>query len=308
MLDLVIVGAGPSALAAAIYASRGGMKVQVYEKQMFGGLIATSDWVENYPGFDGISGMELASKMRNQAEKTGAKINYGEVSNIREYDEFVEFSVDGKINKARFVLLAVGNSYRKLGLKHESNLIGRGIHFCATCDGGLYRDKDIVVVGGGDSAVQETIFLTKFAKKIHMLVRSEFRAQDVLLKRLEKFVESGQVIIHKKAQISEILIDESINIQKVVGVKISQNETEEELKISGIFEFIGLIPNTAFLKDGDIALNSNNEIIVDNKMKTNKKRIFACGDVIENAEKQVAVAVGSGVIASLEISKLYNLR
>lgn len=308
MTDLVIVGAGPSALTAGIYAARDGLSVQIFEKEMIGGIISTSEFVENYPGFeDGISGQDLARKMRIQAEKFGVKINYGEVSDLEDLGESVKMKVDGEEFESRMVLIATGNSYRKLGLVRENEFIGRGIHFCATCDGAFYARKTVISVGGGNAGVQEALFLSKFAK-VKMLVRSKIKAQEILQEKLKKAVEEGKIELFLGAQIEEILVEKGDFGDKIRGVKVRRGDSEIfEIRADGIFEFVGLIPNTKFLENSQVRLNGRGEIIVDEKFQTSSKNIFASGDVVENAEKQLVIAAGSGAKAAIEISKkLHN--
>ncbi len=303
MLDLVIVGAGPAALSAAIYAARDGFSVRIYERAAIGGIITTTDIVENYPGFpEGISGYEIGKKMREQAEKFGAKIEYGTVSNIEKIaNGDFELLVDSEKISAKAVLLATGNDYRKLGLKNEDEYTGRGIHFCATCDGPFYMGKEIIAVGGGDTAVEESLFLSKFSK-VKMLVRSQLRAQQILQDRLDEAVNEGKIEIFLNTQIKEFLIEDD----KIVGVAAVQDDKEFEIRNTpAIFEFIGLIPNTSFLKPAGIELNESGEIKVDNFM-TNIEGIFAAGDVVENSEKQLVIAAGSGANAALEIRRYLN--
>lgn len=308
MTDLFIIGAGPSALTAGIYAARDGLSVQIFEKEMIGGIISTSEFVENYPGFeDGISGQDLARKMRIQAEKFGVKINYGEVSDLEDLGESVKMKVDGEEFESRMVLIATGNSYRKLGLVRENEFIGRGIHFCATCDGAFYARKTVISVGGGNAGVQEALFLSKFAK-VKMLVRSKIKAQEILQEKLEKAVEEGKIELFLGAQIEEILVEKGDFGDKIRGVKVRRGDSETfEIRADGIFEFVGLIPNTKFLENSQVRLNGRGEIIVDEKFQTSSKNIFASGDVVENAEKQLVIAAGSGAKAAIEISKkLHN--
>lgn len=308
MTDLVIIGAGPSALTAGIYAARDGLSVQIFEKEMIGGIISTSEFVENYPGFeDGISGQDLARKMRIQAEKFGVKINYGEVSDLEDLGESVKMKVDGEEFESRMVLIATGNSYRKLGLVRENEFIGRGIHFCATCDGAFYARKTVISVGGGNAGVQEALFLSKFAK-VKMLVRSKIKAQEILQEKLKKAVEEGKIELFLGAQIEEILVEKGDFGDKIRGVKVRRGDSEIfEIRADGIFEFVGLIPNTKFLENSQVRLNGRGEIIVDEKFQTSSKNIFASGDVVENAEKQLVIAAGSGAKAAIEISKkLHN--
>ena len=303
MLDLVIVGAGPAALSAAIYAARDGFSVRIYERAAIGGIITTTDMVENYPGFpEGISGYEISKKMREQAEKFGAKIQYGTVSGIEKTasGDF-ELLVDNEKVLTKAVLLATGNDYRKLGLENEDEFTGRGIHFCATCDGPFYMGKEIIAVGGGDTAIEESLFLSKFSK-VKLLVRSQLRAQQILQDRLSKAVEEGKIDVFLNTQIKEFLVEDN----KIAGVLAVRDGEDFEIRDTpAIFEFIGLIPNTGFLKPTGIELSTNGEIKVDNFM-TNIEGIFAAGDVVENSEKQLVIAAGSGANAALEIRRYLN--
>ena len=303
MLDLVIVGAGPAALSAAIYAARDGFPLRIYERAAIGGIIATTDMVENYPGFpEGISGYEISKKMREQAEKFGAKIQYGTVSGIEKTasGDF-ELLVDNEKVLTKAVLLATGNDYRKLGLENEDEFTGRGIHFCATCDGPFYMGKEIIAVGGGDTAIEESLFLSKFSK-VKLLVRSQLRAEQILQDRLSKAVEEGKIEVFLNTQIKEFLVEDN----KIAGVLAVRDGEDFEIRDTpAIFEFIGLIPNTGFLKPTGIELSTNGEIKVDNFM-TNIEGIFAAGDVVENSEKQLVIAAGSGANAALEIRRYLN--
>ena len=305
MLDLVIVGAGPAALSAAIYAARDGFSVRIYERAAIGGIITTTDMVENYPGFpEGISGYEISKKMREQAEKFGAKIQYGTVSGIEKTasGDF-ELLVDNEKVLTKAVLLATGNDYRKLGLENEDEFTGRGIHFCATCDGPFYMGKEIIAVGGGDTAIEESLFLSKFSK-VKLLVRSQLRAQQILQDRLSKAVEEGKIEVFLNTQIKEFLVEDN----KIAGVLAVRDGEDFEIRDTpAIFEFIGLIPNTGFLKPTGIELSTNGEIKVDNFM-TNIEGIFAAGDVVENSEKQLVIAAGSGANAALEIRRYLNTK
>ena len=307
MTDLAIVGSGISALTAAIYAAREGLSVCIFQKEMIGGIITTSENVENYPGFEaGISGIGLMKKVRAQAEKFGARIEYGEVSDIRAESDRVLMKVDGADFEARTLLLAVGNSYRRLGLAREDEFFGRGIHVCATCDGAIYAGKEVVAVGGGDNAVQEALFLAQFAK-VKLLVRSQLRAQQILQDRLSEAVKAGKIEVLLGAEIEEILFGQSDLGEKIRGVKVRQMEHGEprkfEISADAIFEFIGFDPQTQFLAGSGVELNPKGEIVVNNNLQTSVDRIFACGDAVENAEHQLVIAAGSGAKAAIEISK-----
>lgn len=302
MIDLAIVGAGPSAISAAIYAARDGLNVKVFEKQIIGGLVSQTDLIENYPGFEeGITGLDLIKKMRSQAEKFGAKFEYAEVSSLEQKDGYVTFLADGFELKARTILLAVGNEYRKLGIENEDRFIGRGIYFCGTCDGPLFKDKEVIAVGGGNSAVQEAIFISKYASKVHLIVRSDIKAQEVLKERLEDAVNKGKITVYKGAQIKELLMD----AENISGAKITFNNSREDINIlsPAIFEFIGLVPNTKWLDGSGVETNDRGEIIVDKNLKTSLDLVYATGDAIEDAKKQIIIVAGNGALAALNISK-----
>ena len=311
MTDLVIVGAGPSALSAAIYAARDGLSVRVFEKEVIGGIISTSELVENYPGFEnGISGIDLGRKMREQAEKFGAMVDYGEVTEIQDLGDRVKLKVDGQDFDSRVVLLAVGNSYHKLGLPRENEFIGRGIHFCATCDGAFYAGKEIITVGGGNAAVQEALFLSRFAAKVKMLVRSEIKAQEILQKRLQEAVDEGKIEVFLNAEIKDLMVEKTDLGDKIVGVRIKQyidgENSEFDIPAAAIFEFIGLDPQTGFLEGSGVELNQRGEIVVDDKFRTSLKNVYASGDAVENAERQLVIAAASGAKAAIEISKMLH--
>ena len=306
MTDLVIIGSGPSALSAAIYAARDGLSVRVFEKAAFGGIATTSDLIENYPGFnDGISGLELSKKMRIQAEKFGAKFDYGEVLAFENKEDFVELNIDGENFIAKTVLIATGNSYRTLGLPREEDFFGRGVHTCATCDGPFYAGKDLIAVGGGNSAITEALFLSRFSK-VKLLVRGEISAQEVLQKRLFEAVEEGKIEVFLKVEIQEFLFEKTDLGEKIVGArvlqKIEDGEKVFEIPTAAIFEFIGLLPNSNFAKNSGVEVNFRGEIIVDESFQTNLPRIYASGDILENAQKQIVVAASTGAQAAIKIS------
>lgn len=296
--DLVIIGAGPSALAAAIYTTREDIKTTLYEKSVIGGLAAITDKVDNYPGFsEGIEGMKLAGELQAQAERFGAVIDFGEATEIRDNGKTKTVVVDGKEIEARAVLIATGSDYIKLGVPGEAEYFGRGVHYCATCDGAFYRGKKLIVVGGGNSAVQETIFLTRFTEHITMMVRSDFRASDVLMEELEKYIDEGKITVHKGTTTDEILAENGT----VTGVRGTKNGEEIIVNADGVFVFIGLIPNTGFLKDSQVNLDPRGHIMTDLKLETSMPGVFASGDVRSGATLQIASAVGEGATAALNI-------
>lgn len=295
--DLIIVGAGPTALSAALYACREDIETLLFEKGIVGGLAATTDWVDNYPGFpDGVSGDDLADRLRKQAERFGAKFEFAEVSDISRSGDIIALTTDSGEYHARSVLIATGTNHKKLHVPGEKEFHSRGVHYCATCDGAFYREKRVIVVGGGNSAVQEALFLTRFVSHIDLLVRSELRASEVLQHRL---AAESKITVHTNVSIDEIL---SRNDQ-VSGVRVTNHQTGAQRDIvgEGVFIFIGLLPNTAFLKHTAIELDQGNFILADNDHHTNVQGIFVAGDVRSGSTMQIANAVGEGAAAALAI-------
>jgi hypothetical protein len=297
--SVVMVGAGPSALTAAIYTTREDIDTTLYEKGVVGGLAAITDKVDNYPGFpDGVEGMALADRLQRQAERFGAKIEYGNVSAIRHEDGVNILTVDGNEVRAKAVLIATGSDYNKLNIPGEAEYYGRGVHYCATCDGAFYRDKRLVVVGGGNSGVQEAIFLTRFASHIDLLVRSTVKASQVLQDDLKKYIDDGKVTIHLETMPTEIVAD---NTGKVTAVKATKAGEATEFMVDGVFIFIGLKPNTQFLEGSGVELDERRLIKTDDHLATSLPGVFASGDVRSGATMQVASAVGEGATAALSI-------
>lgn len=296
--SLAIIGAGPSALAAAIYTTREDIPTVLYEKGVVGGLAAITDKVENYPGFpSGVEGMMLANQFQSQAERFGADIEFGEVSSVKKLNNAIEIIVDNKPILADAVLIATGSSYKKTGMPGEDDFYGKGVHYCATCDGAFYRDKKIAVIGGGNSAIQEAIFLTRFASHIDLLVRSKIRASDVLQKELKKYIDEGKITVHLKTTSQKILSLEG----KINGIEINQEDDIKQLEVEGVFVFIGLNPNTEFLQGSGIELDEQGLIKTNSRLETNIPGIFASGDVRSGATMQIASAVGEGTSAALSI-------
>ena len=297
--DLVIIGAGPSALAAAIYTTREDIETVLYEKASVGGMAAITDMVDNYPGFsDGVEGMKLSNEFEKQATRFGAVIEYGEVSAIRKEDGTHIVTVDGSDVKAKAVLIATGGEYKKIGVPGELESYGRGVHYCATCDGAFYRDKTLAVVGGGNSAFQETIFLTRYASHIDVLVRSTIKASDILQHDMQKYIDSGQVTIHLNTETDEIVLDEN---QRVTGVTMRENGQATHLTVDGVFVFVGLLPNTQFLAGSNVALDESGHVTTDTHFRTSVDGVFASGDVRSGTTAQIASAVGEGAAAALAI-------
>ena len=295
--DVVMVGAGPSALAAAVYTTREDVETVLLEKGVIGGLAAITDWVDNYPGFSkGIEGLKLAEELQAQAERFGAKIEFGEVTGLeRDGDHVVVKTLEGDV-MAKAVLVATGSDYKKIGVPGEAEYYGRGVHYCATCDGAFYRDKRLAVIGGGNSAVQEAIFLTRFTTHIDLLVRSELRASEVLQHELQKLVDEGKMTVHLATATKEIVATEG----KVAGVIGIQDGKEVTFECDGVFVFVGLKPNTEFVASS-LELDEIGLIKTDAHLMTSMEGVFASGDVRSGATAQIASAVGEGATAALKM-------
>ncbi len=296
--DVIMIGAGPAALAAAVYTTREDIETLLFERGVIGGLAAITDMVDNYPGFpEGIEGLTLAQDLQKQAERFGAVIELGEVTKIIDEGAYKRLETTSGDMLARAVLIATGSDYKKIGVPGEAEYYARGVHYCATCDGAFYRDKKLVVVGGGNSAIQETIFLTRFASHIDLLVRSEIRASEILQHDLQKFVDDGKITVHLQTQTKEI-VGENNSVTKVVGVQGGKDVTFET---DGVFIFVGLVPNTQFLVDSNIELDAIGFVKTDTHLMTTMPGVFAAGDVRSGATMQIASAVGEGATAALII-------
>jgi len=303
--DLVIVGAGPAALSAALYTSREDIDTVLFEKGAIGGLAAVTDWVDNYPGFEkGVAGLELSEQMRKQAERFGAKIELGEVQKIEDQGKLKKLTTTEGDIYAKAVLIATGSEYKKIGVPGEEEYYARGVHYCATCDGAFYRDKKLVVIGGGNSAAQEGLFLTKFASHIDMLVRSSLKASDVLIKELAK--HKDKITIHLNTTTDEI-VGQDGKVTKVVGT--DKNSAQKvEFPTDGVFVFVGLLPNTKFIQGSGIELDERGFIKTDIHLMTKVPGIFCAGDVRSGATLQIASATGEGATAALMIREYLEVQ
>lgn len=296
--DLIIIGAGPSALTAAIYATREDIETVLYEKLTVGGLAATTDKIDNYPGFpDGIEGSVLADKLEQQAKRFGTVIEYGNVDEIKCDNDKKIVIVDGVEHYAKAVLISTGSANNKLGIPGELEYYGRGVHFCATCDGAFYRGKNIIVVGGGNSAIQESIFLTRFANHIDIVVRSRVKASETLQNDLKKYIDEGKIALHIGYTTEEI----SATNGKVSSVLIAKDGITESLATDGVFIFAGLKPNTEFLKGSGVEMDELGFVKTNQKLETNIPGVFCAGDVRSGSTMQIACAVGDGAMAAYSI-------
>ena len=292
--DVVIIGGGPAGLTAGIYAGRAQLKTVIVEKGLPGGQIAQTDEVENYPGFpEGISGPELASRMVRQAEKFGARIVMDEVLGLEKAEGGYLVRGYERNYRARAVIVATGANPRRLGVPGEDKFYGRGVSTCATGDGFFYRDKEVVGVGGGDAAVEEGIFLTKFARKVTLVHRrDELRANKVAQKRAFQNPKMHFLFSH--------VVTEILGEDQVTGVRLKNLKTGEEYvyPTDGVFVFIGHEPNTAFLK-GVVELRPDGYIAVRDEVFTSEPGIFAAGDVADPIYRQLTTSVGAGTRAAM---------
>lgn len=293
--DVVIIGAGPSGLTAALYASRSRLSTLMLEKLGSGGQLAITADIENYPGFpDSINGFELSQRMEEQAKRFGAQFEYGEVTSLSKAADGKGFEIvtEEKAFHAKAVILSTGASPRRIGVPGEDDFVGRGISFCATCDAAFYKEKTVVVIGGGDSAMDEGLYLTKFAKKVYIVHRRDtLRAEKILQERAfanPKIEFIWDTVVEKVNGDTRLRTLSLRNVKTGVG---------QELALDGMFLYIGLDPNTALVK-GLVELAPGGYIVTDAMMRTNVPGILACGDVRDTPLRQVATAVGDGAIAA----------
>lgn len=301
--DVLIIGAGPAGLSAALYTGRARLRTLVLEKGVPGGQILLTDFVENYPGFpEGIVALELMEKFRKQAERFGAKMEMDEAKEIQKKDNL--WIVVG--NRAEYpcpaVIIATGSVYRKLGIEGEEKLTGRGVSYCATCDGAFFKDKEVAVVGGGDNALKEALFLTKYCRSVKIIHRrDQFRGERIYHDRV---LADEKIDVLWDTVVEEILGEErfeSINIRNV------KTDETSNLKLDGLFVSIGMDPNSSFVK-GFLELNEGGEIKVREGMATSQPGIFAAGDVTDVCPEQMATAVGTGVAAALAVNDYLSQR
>jgi thioredoxin reductase (NADPH) len=300
MHDVVILGAGPAGLTAAIYAARANLAPVVVTGPLFGGQLALTTEVENFPGFpDGILGPELMDLMKRQAERFGAEVRIGEVSEVTLTRQPLRLTLNGEILETKALIIATGASARLLDVPGENDFFGRGVSTCATCDGFFYRGKNVVVVGGGDSAVEEGSFLTRYASKVYLVHRRDrLRASQILQDRAMK----NEKITFIWDTVVDAIIgdkDKGVTATRLRNVK---TEAEENLPIDGVFVAIGHVPNTK-LFEGQLKLDEQGYIVTDSRMHTNLKGVFACGDCQDHIYRQAITAAGTGCMAAIEAEK-----
>lgn len=299
--DVIVVGSGPAGYTAAIYASRAQLRPLVFEGQLdAGGALMTTTEVENFPGFaDGVQGPDLMAQMRAQAERFGAELVAEDVEKL-ELSGDVKLVIDsrGNVHRARTVILAMGSAYRKLGIPDEETYSGRGVSWCATCDGFFYQGKDIAVVGGGDSAVEEATFLTRFANSVTLIHRrDELRASAIMAERAKndpkiKFAWNSEVVgMGGDGKLAELTLRDTVT------------GDERKIAVEGLFEAIGHDPRSALVKD-QVACDKDGYVLVEGQTShTDVPGVFACGDLVDHTYRQAITAAGSGAKAALDAEK-----
>jgi len=297
MYDVIIIGAGPAGLAAALYAGRYRMNILVLEKMCVGGQIILSSTIENFPGFPGgISTQELIDKFKQQVDELGTNIVIEDVLelglNSKLKTPIYNIKTSDKSYEAKSVIVACGAQSKRLGVKGEDRLTGHGVSYCATCDGPLFRDKDVVVVGGGDRALEEAIFLTSYARQVSVIHRrQQLRASKILEEKAKQNTKINFIL--------DSVVEEIVGINRVEAVKIKDIKTDSEsnLPCQGVFIFVGIQPNTAFLNQL-LQMDQSGFIITDQEMKTSRDGMFACGDCRRKGLYQVVNACAEGAVAA----------
>lgn len=303
MNDIVIIGSGASGLTTALYSARSGLNTLIIEKGTYGGQMMNTEDIENYSGFNKVNGEELSYHMYKQALDHGAKYMFGEVVSIEKNSNFFTISLKGKSEPiiSKIVVIATGVKHKHLNVKGENEFSGRGVSYCAICDGAFFKKRNVIVVGGGDSALEEANYLTKFANEVTIVHRRDkFRGQQILQKRV---FNNDKIKVLYNSQVIEITGD-----KKVDKVLIQGNDgVNKSLCVDGVFVYIGLQPNTEIFQSLGI-VNEDGYIVTNEKLQTSIEGLFAVGDVRDKPVRQIATAVGDGAVAGVEISRyLENL-
>jgi len=298
MEKVIIIGSGPAGLTAGIYAGRAQLEPLLIAGNLLGGQLTLTDRVENYPGFPKpISGQELAQLMQQQAERFGTRIEYEEVMGVDLSEPPLKVQTQRNTYQTQALIIATGVSPRKLGVPGEAEFTGRGVSYCAVCDGFFYRGRRVAVVGGGDAAIEEALFLTRFAERVTVIHRrNRLRATQIL---------QQQAFANEKIDfLWDSVVREIVGQQSVTGVRVENVKTGDLslLPVDGVFVYVGSVPNTQFLK-GELELDAQGYIVTDGQGHTSRPGVFAAGDVRKGVLRQVATAVGSGAVAAMEAEK-----
>lgn len=298
MYDTMIIGAGPAGMTAALYAARSNLKVALLERGIYGGQMNNTAEIENYPGYARISGPELAEKMFEPLENLGVEHLFGQVEKIEDHGDFKKIITEDEVFETKTVILAPGANHRHLGVPGEEEYNSRGVSYCAVCDGAFFRDEDLLVVGGGDSAVEEAIFLTRFAKSVTIVHRrDQLRAQQLLQ---ERAFANEKISFIWDSVVKEIKGDDR-RVTSVVFENVKTGQSSES-DFGGVFVYVGLDPVSVFVKDLGIC-DKAGWIVTDQHMKTAIDGIYAIGDVRQKDLRQITTAVGDGAVAGQEVYK-----
>lgn len=299
MTDILIIGSGPAGYTASIYAVRAGYDVKLITGNQDGGQLTITSFIENYPGFEKISGPELMNKMKQQAENFGVSIEYDMIESVDfSKKPFVCKGESGKTYESRSVIIATGANAKWLGLESENKYKNKGVSACATCDGFFFRNKIVAVIGGGNTAVEEAIYLTNFASKVYLIHRRDsLKAEKIQQQRL---LENPKIEILWNTRVAEILGDE----KKVTGLRLNQNDQEKEIEVSGVFVAIGHAPATSVFKN-QIKLDEKGYVVADGT-KTSVGGVFVAGDVCDPIYRQAIVSAGQGCKAAIDADKFLS--
>lgn len=291
---MIIIGGGPAGLTAGIYAGRSQSRVLMLERLMPGGQVASTDWIENYPGFEeGIGGIDLMQRMEKQARRFGLEIVSGDVSEADLESNPKRIRAGGTDYEAKTVIIASGTDPRLLNVPGEKEFKGKGVSYCATCDGPFFKDKDVAVIGGGSSGIQESLYLSRFVRSIHLIeIMPHLNAEKILQERAQQDPKFAWYLNH------EILAIKGEERVDSVIIKDRSKDEEKTLNVQGVFIWVGLLPNTAFLQ-GKLQLNEWGYIVTNDQMETSIPGVYAAGDVRENSVRQISTAVGDGTVAAV---------
>jgi len=297
--DLIIIGGGPAGLTAGVYARRGGLNVLIVENQAVGGQMSRTLEIENYPGFPTVNGFQLAMSMQEQCTTLGIEFAYGNIENLDLDGKDKKLTIDGEEYSSKAVIIATGTTPTYLNIKGEKEFAGRGVSYCAVCDGGFFKDKNVIVVGGGNTALEDAMYLQRFAKTVYLAHRrDEYRASKILVDKLNE---------SNVKQLKSSVIDEIVGDNKVTKVKVKNLKTNaiSDINMDGVFVAVGQTPTASLF---NVKKNERGYILVDQEMKTSINGVFAAGDVTEKQIRQIVTACSDGAIAAESALKFLNFQ
>lgn len=297
--DLIIIGGGPAGLTAGVYARRGGLNVLIVENQAVGGQMGRTLEIENYPGFATVNGFQLAISMQEQCTTLGVEFVYGNIENLDLDGKDKKLTIDGEEYSSKAVIIATGTTPTYLNIKGEKEFAGRGVSYCAVCDGGFFKDKNVIVVGGGNTALEDAMYLQRFAKTVYLAHRrDEYRASKILVDKLNE---------SNVKQLKSSVIDEIVGDNKVTKVKVKNLKTNaiSNIDMDGVFVAVGQTPTASLF---NVKKNERGYILVDQEMKTSIDGVFAAGDVTEKQIRQIVTACSDGAIAAESALKFLNFQ